>query len=537
MNKDPKDQKRHQFNKNAAILVAATLLITTMVAMSDVKSLLYSTSILTLPAHAPFDGTTYPIKKVPNWTHISDEKRKMTFNELADADLIDIPFYDANQLATPTDNLKWGNPADDTVRNAKITYSTPYMGNYHLDGKEFGGSHLAVDIKVPEGTPVYAIANGVVAKASNQEDGFGVHVVLQHNNFPSPDDPNKKIILYSSYSHMSKGLVSVGDVVVKGQQIGLSGHSGTATTPHVHFQIDNDQATFHPFWPFTWQQASSAGLDFFSAVNAGLGQDLAKQTTVNPVVYVQKYFNSPATVTAPESMPVTPSVAVSTPDTNVSVNSVDPVSYVAASGDQPNATPPVSQPPLVVDNTVDTPTPVDAKIFSDVEIGSKYYVATKYLSDKGIIKGYNDGTFRPAQTVNRVESLKFILASIHAAIASGQLPFKDVKPDAWYADYLFTAYERSIVVGNPDGTFRPEANVNKAEFFKILFHGLSVDIDPVVAGAPYEDVPESAWFASYIAYAKKLKILDPELSRVGPARAMTRGEVADAMYRLMTISN
>jgi murein DD-endopeptidase MepM/ murein hydrolase activator NlpD len=537
MNKNIKVKKRHNFNVRNSVLVIATLLTASVMAFTDVNSFLYQASILSLPAHTPFDGTTYPIKKVPNWSKLTTEQRTFTFNQLSDSDLIDIPYYDPSQLVVKSDTLKWNNPVDDVVRNAKITYSTPYMGNYKLDGRENVGSHLAIDIKVPEGTPVYAMANGVVSKASNQSDGFGVHVVLKHNNFPNLDDPSKKEVLYSSYSHMSEGLVSVGEVVEKGQQIGLSGRTGTATTPHLHFQLDNAKATYHPFWPFTWKQASDAGLDFFSAVNEGLGKDLALETTINPVVYVQKFQNAKASpVETPAAVKeVEPPVVV--PETPVApepVKVVEKVSYVAVTEEVP-----VVEAPVVEEVVVEDPVEVDVsdgKIFTDIRVNSKYFKATKYLNKKGIINGYADGSFKPNQSVNRAEALKFILLSIHTSVTSGDLPFSDVSSSEWYADYIYTAYKRNIIAGYSDGTLKPENGVNKAEFFKILFNGLSVDIDPVVNGAPYADVPESSWYAPYMSYAKELKILDPKLKQFRPSTGMTRGEVADAIYRMMTIS-
>lgn len=527
MSKKLQDQKKRAFNIKTATLAVATTIATTVVAFTGVNSILYKTDILNLPEHAPYDGTTYPIKKIPNWTHIGSEKRDLPYSQLDASDLVDLPYYDPKQLEISTDNLKWGNPVDDVIRNAKITYSTPYLGNYRLDGKENGGSHPAVDIKVPEGTPVYAVANGVVAKVSDQSSGFGYHIVVQHNNFPSFEDPNKKVVLYSSYSHLSGNLVSVGDIVTKGQQIALSGKTGTATTPHVHFQIDNDQAPFHPFWPFTWQEASEAGLDFFSAVNEGLGVENARLTTINPVVYVQKYMNGT------DSAGVTNTVTI----TDAENSSVDAVSYVKENTGEAVAG------EIVEDNstteiTVVTEIPVENSekpLFTDVNKDNKYFEAIKYLSEKGIIKGYDDGSFKPNQPVNRVEALKFILESISAAVESGNLPFTDINKDAWYTGYLYTAYKREIVNGHPDGTFKPEDTVNKAEFFKILFNGLSVDIDPVVAAAPYEDVATTDWFVSYIAYAKELKILDSEVKKIEPSRGMTRGDVADAMYRLMNL--
>ncbi len=516
------------FNIKTGLAVLATAIATTAVAFTDVNSLLYSTDVLSLPEHAPFDGTVYPVAKVPDWVHLDAAKWKDLYINLSESELVSSPYYDPNQLSVSTDSLTWGNPVDDAIRNAKITYSTPYLGNYKLDGMENGGSHPAVDIKVPEGTPVNSIANGTVIKASNQSSGFGYHVVVQHNNFPTLEDPNARAVLYSSYSHLSEILVSVGDVVTRGQQIALSGSSGTATTPHVHFQIDNEQAPWHPFWPFTWQEASDAGLDFFSAVNEGLGRESAAITTVNPMKYVQAYMTTSGTINPP--------IVTDTGTSTDAVSYVDDGTVVVGETDV------VDNPEVKNDGSSATGTDVtesveftDTARFSDVGESSQYYEAIKFLSEKEIINGYDDGTFKPDQPVNRVEALKFILKGISAAIETGNLPFTDVSLSEWYSGFLFTAYKREIVNGNPDGTFRPTDTVNKAEFFKILLNGLNVDIAPSVDAAPYADVLVSDWFAPYIAYAKEIKIIDPNVSNIDPSRGMTRGEVAEAMYKLMKL--
>lgn len=584
---------KNKHNLGIGLLVLGTMLVSVVTASLDIDGFLYRTSILDFPEHAPFDGTVNPIQKVPNWVKLDGTKWDSNYINLSNDELIDFPYYDPEQLKTSTDLLKWGNAEHDVIRNAKITYSVPYLGNYKLDGTEYSGSHPAVDIKIPEGTPIFAIANGTVIKVSNQSSGFGEHIVIQHNNFPNFDNPALKEVIYSSYSHLSRTLVEVGDVVGKGTQIALSGATGTATTPHLHFQIDNDQAPWHPFWPFTWSEISEAGLSFFDAINTGFGQSNAIATTINPMKYVQKYFDPNAVVVAidtpaisyveeviPEN-PVEPEIVepilnfqfevspyyylgqdsdfeillkgnfsgeitVASVDGNVTAShAILTASQFDSEGVFKNSFSRMSAGRDKLQITYDGQTfysdwfeikdSADASRFSDVPEDNKYYEAIEFLVTEGIISGYSDGTFKPEQEVNRVEALKFILEAIDAEILSGDLPFYDVSATEWYSNYLFTGYNNQIVDGNPDGSFKPSNSVNKAEFFKILFNGMSVDINPNVTEAPYNDVSVDDWFAPYIAYAKEIGVLDGIVDEIYPSQAMNRGEVAEAIYRVMKI--
>ena len=522
------------------VLAGLALFIFALAVCFDFNTVLYQANILSYPDHEAFDGTVYPIQKVPNWTKMDASKKDNHYSEFGSNELIPIPYYEPSVLAFDAADLVWGNKAHDDIRNAKITYSVPYMGNYRLDGKEYAGSHAAVDIKVPEGTPVYAIANGVVVKVSRLSAGFGHHVVVTHRNVPTLEDPNARVTLYSSYSHLSDIFVSDGDVVGKGDKIALTGSTGTVTTPHLHFQIDNEKAPWWPFWPFTWRDAQEAGLDFFGAVNEGLGAEKAALVTVHPVKYVQRYLDGSFDPVSyadelieeadPNKGPESVSYVDETEDSK-KTQSPDAVSYVDVESEVQDDSGSVagdneSGDVLELDET-------GMSNFSDVDADSEYYDAVVFLSERKIIEGYRDGTFRPDRPVNRVEALKFILEGIEASLDIGQTPFSDVVGENWFDEYLYTGFKMDIVEGHPDGTFRPNSSVNKAEFFKILFNGMKVDIDPEVLVAPYEDVATDSWFAHYIAYAKELDILDSSQAKIKPSQGMTRGEVANAMYRLM----
>jgi murein DD-endopeptidase MepM/ murein hydrolase activator NlpD len=146
---------------------------------------------------------------------------------------------------------------------------------------------------VPVGTPVRAIANGIVTQVREDAGGFGLYITIRHPHMPDPDRPKNETVLYSNYAHLSAQLVQEGDIVEKGQEIGLSGQTGFVTGPHLHFQIDRDEAPWHPYWPFTGAEARAAGLTTTQAINAGFHQERLAQYTENPMLVVQANLRAP----------------------------------------------------------------------------------------------------------------------------------------------------------------------------------------------------------------------------------------------------
>jgi murein DD-endopeptidase MepM/ murein hydrolase activator NlpD len=225
-----------------------------------------------------YDGAIPPIAKVPDyerWGTYGGSIEGNTFRQVPTDLLIPLPPYDPATLGkseTPT-------PAD-------RVYSVGYMGGYD-SGADGDGSHPGVDIRTPVGTPILAVMNGIVEEVDEEPSGFGLYIVLKHPDVPSPANPSQRTTLYSAYAHLSQQDVEVGQIVRKGDQIGLSGQSGFATGPHLHFQIDLSTAPWHPFWPFSSREASDAGLNFTEAVNAGLGSEAGFRNTISPLAYLQ----------------------------------------------------------------------------------------------------------------------------------------------------------------------------------------------------------------------------------------------------------
>lgn len=176
--------------------------------------------------------------------------------------------------------------------------------------------------------------------------------------------------------------------------------------------------------------------------------------------------------------------------------------------------------------------------FTDVERTHKHYVAIQFLSDSNVIKGYEDGTFRPEQVVNRAEALKIILEGSAIAVADSldDIPFSDVKEADWFAKYVMTAQALGIVSGNPDGTFAPGRDVARAEFLKMLLNANSFKPEKWEGVQIFPDVPQDAWYVAYMNYAGQAGLVEKDAEgNVRPAEPLTRGEVAEIIYLLKVI--
>ena len=178
--------------------------------------------------------------------------------------------------------------SNDATKDRRV-FSVGYLGDYD-NGSDQCGSHPGIDILTALGTPVYAVANGIVQRIEERNYGYGNTIVIEHPDVPDSADPRKTTTLYSGYAHLGRILVTEGSMVRKGEQIAVSGQTGFATAPHLHFQIDTALAPFHPYWPFTNAEAAKANLSFVEAVNEGLGQTDARRYTVNPLVYVEEFL-------------------------------------------------------------------------------------------------------------------------------------------------------------------------------------------------------------------------------------------------------
>lgn len=180
---------------------------------------------------------------------------------------------------------------------------------------------------------------------------------------------------------------------------------------------------------------------------------------------------------------------------------------------------------------------VFAANFSDVPYSHPYSSSIYLLRSEGVIEGYEDGTYRPESLINRAEFLKIALEATRVDLdISTPTGFSDTDNSAWYAPYLRKAKAEGWIQGYPDGTFRPEQNINKVEALKML--GEIQEWDrlalPEVPEASFKDTYRFIWYSPYVYFAKEKGLLFEEKEYLYPAQEINRGYMAELVYRTMT---
>jgi murein DD-endopeptidase MepM/ murein hydrolase activator NlpD len=99
--------------------------------------------------------------------------------------------------------------------------------------------HAGLDFSAPQGTPIYATANGVARIAGNSGNGYGNHVVINHGYGYE-----------TLYGHMFKVNVRVGQRVRRGEIIGYVGNTGKSTGPHCHYEVHKNGQRIDPVYFF-----------------------------------------------------------------------------------------------------------------------------------------------------------------------------------------------------------------------------------------------------------------------------------------------
>ena len=170
--------------------------------------------------------------------------------------------------------------------------------------------------------------------------------------------------------------------------------------------------------------------------------------------------------------------------------------------------------------------------FPDVNPKSLEGQAAEELRQRGILAGFPDGEFKGYLPVNRAQAAKILLYAANKSVyqIANLGRFADVRSGEWYEPYVLSAAQQGIIGGYPDGTFRPDARINTAEFLKMISLAFSVQ-----TGFPssWQDVPADAWYAPYTGVAQSYFLFPNRREFLYPSAQLSRKNTAIAVYHML----
>lgn len=161
--------------------------------------------------------------------------------------------------------------------------------------------------------------------------------------------------------------------------------------------------------------------------------------------------------------------------------------------------------------------------FSDID-ESEYRESIEFLQEQGVLQGYGDGSFKPEASINRAELVKVVFAALDIDTTGEGGCFPDVQQE-WFAPYICHAKDLGIVQGYPDGYYHPEREVNMVESLKIAVEAF---------GLSHEEAEEGEqWYEPYMEFTHTNNIFSKY--SYFPDRSARREEVAYSVHQMLRI--
>lgn len=168
-------------------------------------------------------------------------------------------------------------------------------------------------------------------------------------------------------------------------------------------------------------------------------------------------------------------------------------------------------------------------VFTDVHWGDDGYWEIRYLKEDGILAGYPDGTFQPNNTINRAEFSKIVSLAAWDFDPEGVdftswLNFYDIDQDGWYAGYVHKLYDEKVIGGYPDGSFKPDNDVNFVEAAKMIV----LAYDKASGIEKSYNANGGEWYQPYVDALNEIEAVPDSITRND--QSITRVEMAEMIH-------
>ena len=148
-------------------------------------------------------------------------------------------YIDIEGMVKNKEKLLLSIPAIQPVSNKDLTRIASGFGNRIDPVYKVPKFHAGLDFTAPQGTPIYATADGTVTVSGNTNNGYGNHVKIDHGYGYE-----------TLYGHMVRTKARQGQSVKRGEVIGYVGSTGKSTGPHCHYEVHRSGAPVDPIYYF-----------------------------------------------------------------------------------------------------------------------------------------------------------------------------------------------------------------------------------------------------------------------------------------------
>lgn len=160
----------------------------------------------------------------------------------------------------------------------------------------------------------------------------------------------------------------------------------------------------------------------------------------------------------------------------------------------------------VQDNITNTITPNIQVVFNDMINISWAQEAVNALNNKGIVSGDGNNMFRPNDNVKREEFLKMLMLSLGLSEQNKNIIFEDVNPDAWYAPYVSSAYSLGITKGKSEKFFGVGDNITREEMATLITRAVEAASKNITEEVQYTKFTDESEISDYaLESVKKLQ--------------------------------
>lgn len=178
------------------------------------------------------------------------------------------------------------------------------------------------------------------------------------------------------------------------------------------------------------------------------------------------------------------------------------------------------------------PQPTSAYMFKDLNPNADYYKPILDLYNRGVVSGYEDGTFRPHNEITRGQAAKMLTLALGLSTKNQSDPkFKDVPRSNPYYSYIATLANAGIINGFSDRTFKPDEPITRGQMSKIITIGYKLGVSTKIKDH-FIDVTSKTSNATYIQTLYDLGITKGKTANTfEPFSTVTRAQLATFIWR------